>query len=263
MMAPLFILLRNCAASCLAVALVAALVSPRPGFAQEPAHKSAHEPTQPAEQFPPPVEEPEAQTDPFGGLYLVGGLSVGGIEDAWADAGFEVEYGFEAGIDFGVGYAAGPFRIEAVLLAHRAEVFDINPASGSGIPAVQYGGWLDLGGIMANAFFDFDLSPRLKPYVGAGFGYGYVEAVYSETDCVFACALDNDLVDADDTVRLWQGMVGLSIRQREGSAGIVFYTGYRYLRGEDMQFHLTDGTPFEQDGLRAHILEAGLRLHFP
>ena len=257
MPAPLFIHLRNFAAPCLVVALVAALVSPRHGLAQEPA--------QPAKRFPPPVAGPDAQaqTDPFGGIYMVGGLSVGGIEDASADAGFEVEYGFEVGGDFGVGYAAGPFRVEGVLLGHRAEVFDINPDSGSGIPAVQYGGQLDLVGIMANAFLDFNLSPHLRPYVGGGFGYGYVDAIYSESNCVFACALDNHLVDDSDTVKLWQGMVGLSVLQREGGAGIAFYTGYRYLRSEDMQFNLTDGTRFEQDGLRAHILEAGLRLHFP
>ena len=257
----LFIFLRLVAAPC----LIAVLAAPETGLAQEPAQEPAWEPADepapPPEQFPPVEAEP--QIDPFRSLYMVMSLSVGGVEDAHANAGFEAEYGFEAGVDFGIGYAAGPFRVEAVFLGHRAEVFDINPDAGSGLPAVQYGGWLEMGGVMANAYFDFDLSPRLRPYIGGGIGYGYVEALYSESNCVFACALEDHLVDDSDTVKLWQGMAGISILRRVGLSDIAFYAGYRYLRSEDMQFRLVDGTPFEQDGLRAHILEMGVRLHFP
>lgn len=150
-----------------------------------------------------------------------------------------------------------------MLLAHGHAVFDINPDAGSGIPAVQYGGGLDLGGAMANAYFDFDLSPSFRPYVGGGIGYGFVGARYSESNCVLACELQRKLVDDSDTVKLWQGMAGISFLWPQPRGGITLYFGYRYLRSEDMQFRLVDGTPFEHDGLRAHILEMGVRLHFP
>lgn len=149
------------------------------------------------------------------------------------------------------------------MFVQRYELFDINPDPGSGIPAVQYGGWLDLGGFMANVFLDFDISPRFRPYVGVGGGYGYVAAVYSESDCVFACALKTELVDDDDTVNLWQYMAGITIVPPELDDGVEVYLGYRYFRSTDMRFALVDGTPFRHDGMKAHIVELGVRLRFP
>lgn len=200
---------------------------------------------------------------PVFGPYVTMSFSLAGAEDAGTSAGFEAEYGYQYGFDLGFGYTAGPLRAEAVLFAQRYELFDINPDSGSGIPAVQYGGWLNLGGVMANVFLDFDISPRVRPYVGVGGGYGYVEAVYSESDCVFACGLKTELVDDDDTVKLWQYMAGITILPSGQSDLLEVFLGYRQFRSTDMRFTLADGTPFQHDGMKAHIVEFGVRLRFP
>ena len=205
----------------------------------------------------------EEAVEPLSGLYLGVALTTGAVEDPLATVGFEVDFGFAYGANLQVGYAAGPFRIEGEMLYQRHEVFDVNPRASSGIPDVQYGGWLDSGALMANAYVDLDLSSGVDPYIGFGVGFGRVEAIYSQSDCVFACALKTSLVDDVDYISMWQVMAGITFMPAVPKLGAEMYIGYRYVQGEDMNFQLVDGTRFVQDGLRSHNFELGFRLYFP
>ena len=205
----------------------------------------------------------EEAADPLSGLYVGVALTTGAVKNPQASVGFEVDFGFAYGANLQVGYALGPFRLEGEMLYQRHEVYDVNPRASSGIADVQYGGWLDSGALMANAYIDLDVSSQVNPYLGFGAGYSRIEAIYSQSDCVFACALKTPLVDDVDYISMWQVMAGITFMPAVPKLGAEMYIGYRYVQGEDMNFRLVGGTPFVQDGLRSHNFELGFRIYFP
>lgn len=210
-----------------------------------------------------PAGEETATAPSDRGFYVGASLFVGPGVDYRTDTGFEVEYLFAQGVDLSAGYVAGPLRIEGSLLYQRYHVEDIAEGA-SGIPVAQYGGWMDTGALMANAFVDIGpASGGVRPYLGVGGGIGRIEAVLAQSNCVFACALTVPLANTSDNVALWQGMAGVSFKSPDRNQGLILDLGYRYLRSEDMHFRLVDGTPFTHEGLKSHIFEARVRIVFP
>ncbi len=97
------------------------------------------------------------------------------------------------------GDRTGRFRIEAEL-SYREN--DVDEIVFNGVPRVGSGEEGVLAGLM-NLFYDFNLSKRFKPFVGAGLGFANIDA-----DVSYAAAF----IDDDDTTFAYQTIIGAEYR---------------------------------------------------
>ncbi len=118
---------------------------------------------------------------------------------------------------------------------------DLDQISAAAADVTLYGG-------LFNVLYDIDYSPAAgwRPFVGAGIGYGRLEAEYQG-------------IEATDEVFLWQAMAG---------AGYDFGNGrslefsYRYLNAGSADFDADDGVDFNVNGdveVDEHALLAAYR----
>jgi opacity protein-like surface antigen len=162
-----------------------------------------------------PQGEPTAQADESG-FYIRG--DVGWF---WADQG-----GDGAGtLGVGIGYQWSPmFRTDL-----QAEFLNVVPDWDDGGRAVFTA--------MANAYVDLPLDSVVKPYVGAGIGYGLTGTKNDDDDHGLATAL----------------MGGLTF---DASEHVAFDVGYRF------RTIATDGGIFADDNVHDHAVTFGLRFRF-
>ncbi len=105
-------------------------------------------------------------------------------------------------------------------------------------------GDVDVNSLMFNAYYDFDTSSKLKPYLGGGIGVAWIN--------VEGTGLG---VTVDDTTSefAYQIMTGLGY---EYNSNVTLNTGYRYFGANEAAFPLLTGT------VDSHSLEFGIRYSF-
>ncbi|MBW7850366.1 MAG: OmpA family protein [Rhodospirillales bacterium] len=123
-----------------------------------------------------------------------------------------------------VGYGFGQWRVEGELGWRTNEVDTVNGADGSGD--------LRATSLMGNLYYDFMPESRFSPYLGVGLGGANVSAKDFSSAGV-------QLVDDDDTVFAYQGIVGASY---ELDRNLSIKADYRYIRADDAKFTVPGGS---------------------
>ena len=100
---------------------------------------------------------------------------------------------------------------------------------------------------MVNGYYALDLD-KFRPYVGVGVGGAYVSADVS--------VLGVKLVDDNDTVFAYQGIVGLEYRL---SDSVAFGARYAYFATQDPTFTDTAGGEFDSE-IQSHSVMATIRI---
>ena len=239
-----------------ALALLAVLSAALPVMA-------GHEPKPQPEQAQAPAPLPKNTIDATrpGSLYFLLDFSLGDTKDSRTDADFEVSLTWTSAMVLGVGYRAGPVRLEGAWFHHFFRVEDLEVGLSAPFVDDNYAGGVTADGFMASVYLDFPTAGRAKPYLGAGYGIATVEANYNQAVCIIYCfSTENDIVDDWDNVAAWQAMVGVSFPT--GSPTIEWYIGYRYFGTADATLKTVDGDAFIQDGLNSHSVNAGFRFFF-
>lgn len=181
------------------------------------------------------------------------GYSVeGGLEDVsngeadLPDAEFDADWMVSAG----AGYAfANGFRLEAEYSYRDNDV---------GEDAFWRGGAVKATALMANLYRDFEVSERLRPYVGVGVGAAKVETKASGG----VITPDYYTFEGSDTVVAYQAMAGVAIGL---TPRLELDVGYRYFIAPDLSFEgeITNepAPPFEMDYTHQAVT-LGLRWQF-
>ncbi len=155
---------------------------------------------------------------------------------------FDVDPGFVIGAAIGVGLA-NHFRFEGELAWHDSSIDDpqfFAPGESLNIGVLS---------IMANGYYDLDLNGPLRPYVGAGLGFGFIEA---EGDLGFG------LVDEDTDIGFaYQLMGGLAF---DVSPRAALTLGYRYFGMTDPDVSVA-GANFQTE-FTSHEFLVGVRFQF-
>ncbi|MDY6941714.1 MAG: outer membrane beta-barrel protein [Pseudomonadota bacterium] len=169
----------------------------------------------------------------------------------WAFEGngtIESEYDTNFGLAavLGTGTAAG-VRVEGELFYRSSDI------DGGNIGAVELdelGGDVSQWGVMANAYYDFDLGSPVKPFVGAGIGAAQINA---DVDLGSV-----DVIDDDSTEFAYQLTAGLMF---EVSPNLMITGAYRYQATSDAEFEDELGTTVDFDWA-SHNLDVGLLFVF-
>ncbi len=112
-------------------------------------------------------------------------------------------------------------------------------------------GSVDTTFLMVNLYYDFTQYGAFTPYIGGGFGLGFVNVEYSPSSV--------GIVDDDDTVFAYQVVAGASYAFNDRTA---LFAQYRYRATEDVGTEV-DLFPASLDvENRASVIEAGLRFNF-
>lgn len=171
----------------------------------------------------------------------------------------EFDMGFAIVGAGGYGWASG-LRVEGEIgyRTNDADQLELTsgfaPLNGQKAPA---DGDMTALSFMANVAYDFQATPKLKPYVMAGAGFANVSAD------ITAALTGIKLVDDDDTVFAWQIGGGLTY---EITPKVGIFLDYRYFATADPSFE-TDpaftGTPEPFDSeYGSHNVSAGVRVSF-
>ena len=172
--------------------------------------------------------------------------------DSSGTDGVTVTSEFEDG--YGVGVAVGMklpsrFRVEGELFWQEN---DIDSGRVGPVQLSDFGGLNgDIGvwGGMVNGYYDF-LEGPLVPFVGLGVGYAQVDANVNVADI--------SLVDDDDTVLAYQGILGVSYEFMPNLQGVL---AYRYLSLDDPQFKDQIGEKVDSE-YNSQSVDLGVRYSF-
>ncbi len=149
---------------------------------------------------------------------------------AWylrGDVGVAISKDFDIiGSEETVGFGAGVgYRFDSMF---RADV-TFDGAVDYNFSAFGVGVDVDAYSVMANGYVDFPLTTVIKPYIGAGVGYGWVEA-------------SGGGLSADDDGFAFGAMAGVSY---DLTANMAIDVGYKFrnisISGEDFQDHMIRG----------------------
>lgn len=170
---------------------------------------------------------------------------------------------FDPGLDVNaaLGYRFGNFRVEGEFSFFNNPIklssatvprqFGIAPASADGN--------VNLRAYMANVYYDIPLrNSRLKPYVGGGIGF-YQSEINGLTASFFPIANIPPVNATSDTPFAYQLRAGLSyVLSRKADV----YLGYRFFRGEELEFSAAGLGTFHPNGAKVHNIELGFRASF-
>ena len=237
-----------------AVAVLAALLMALPALAE---HELKAKPD------PAPLHE----NDPTGpdGFYFLLDFSTGNTENSGTNADFEVDLDWPRAFGLGLGYRAGPIRLEGEIYHRVFSVEDLDVGPAAPFPDSEFSGSVIAQGLMASIYYDFPTLGPARPYLGAGYGIAGVEASYYDVCPLFSgvCLPFEPsllIVDGRDQVAAWQAMAGFSFPA--WSPGREWFVGYRYFGTADLNFVTLNGTAFTQDGLKSHSVDVGFRFYF-
>jgi opacity protein-like surface antigen len=189
----------------------------------------------------------------IGGLNFVRNQNLTGADASGA--------GLAGSADLATGYALGG-AVGARFLEHfRAELAisysdtSVDNFSLQGEPSTAKGG-LSLLAIMANGYVDFDFGIGVRPYLGAGIGWGEIEF-----DARNRSGPGQSEVSDTDSVFAWNVMAGAAVPL---SDVVELSLGYRYLATEDPRLKARSAGLIRRldSEYDAHQLLFGLRLNF-
>lgn len=268
------------------VVLAGMLLPPAVAQAQEAVHLTESAPTWSEESADLPRLLPASYAQPGGCAAPAGGCGPGGpccdacgpkrwyisISGGWQhretvhEANDPLTFivfddGFAA--NAALGYRFDMFRIEAEYSFMNNEV-DTAGAAGLSSPAA---GNVGLRALMFNVYHDVDIDVfSWKPYVGAGIGLyqSEINSLYPDFFDVAGPPLAGTAVNTtSDMPFAYQFRVGAT---RQLGKRTEFYLGYRYFRGEELEFAslpFSNFAPtFHPQGTKNHAIEFGLRIRF-
>jgi opacity protein-like surface antigen len=162
-----------------------------------------------------------------------------------------------------LGYRFDPFRIEAEYSFMNNDV-DIAGAGGLSSPAA---GNVNLRAFMFNLYHDVQVDLfGWQPFLGAGIGIyqSEINSLYPDFFTVAGPPLAGTAVNTTSDMPLaYQFRIGVL---RPIGDKTEFFTGYRYFRGEELEFAAppfsTFAPTFHPDGAQVHSIEFGLRVNF-
>ena len=167
-------------------------------------------------------------------------------------AGGNVISKFEDG--YGVGVALGMklpsrFRVEGELFWQENDIDSgrLGPVQLSVLGGLN--GDVGVWGGMVNGYYDF-LEGPLVPFIGVGVGYAQVDAKVNLGDI--------SVIDDDDTVLAYQGILGVSYDFMPNLQGVL---AYRYLSLDDPQFQDQAGGKVDME-YDSQSVDVGLRYSF-
>lgn len=193
---------------------------------------------------PQPVQRAKSRRngdDPHG-LYIGGHLG-GNIRPEAKSSGapFDFDPGFLGGLAVGYEFS-GPLRLEAEI-AYRSN--DANDTSGAEWSASTLS-------YMGNAYFDYRITPLLRPYFGLGAGMGHAKLVL-EIPAFFGVSRSQDT----DFVFAYQALLGLGL---DLSDNFTLNVGYRYFATSDPGYSLSGFTVITE--IESHEFLVGGRIRF-
>jgi opacity protein-like surface antigen len=141
---------------------------------------------------------------------------------------FDTNAGYSYGAALGFNIGSG-WSVEGEVAYYKSEYTGYEPNNN------------DLLNLSVNAYYTFETGGMLKPYIGAGIGYGDV-------------GYEGD-VDQSNWGFTYQGIAGIRFAL---SDSIDFFGEYRYVASEDVDLD----TVIYKAEYHAHNLQAGLRFNF-
>ncbi|TRD10622.1 P44/Msp2 family outer membrane protein [Erythrobacter insulae] len=158
----------------------------------------------------------------------------------------------EYGVSTHSGLIVGGTNIDSVDVAilTRGAANAANPTVGAVIADGQ--GQVSNFGIFGNVFYDFDTGSAVKPYIGAGIGYQWVDVDYSPSGVAVG--------DDTDGVFAYQLMVGASAEITDGVELFGQYTWRDSTEDADIALSLVPATLGVESA--QSILSAGIRFTF-
>ncbi len=169
-----------------------------------------------------------------------GGVALLNDSTSTESGGFSYNSEFNAGflLDGGIGYDFGSVRAEAVVHYQKTNLDKIEDMSAGG----------DVSGtaVMMNGYYDFKTGYGFEPFITAGLGWAKVKANDVKVGGVF-------LVDADDSVFVWQVGAGVGIAVTD--TAFVDLT-YRYFATSDPTFDSIDSE------IKGNNFSLGIRYNF-
>lgn len=197
-----------------------------------------------------PVEQPMVCDYVAGRFYFGGWLGAGvplssspSFQLLDVDADYKI--GYAAGLQ--LGYDLGPLRFD-LDGSYRAN--DVDELKVNGTKAASIDGALEIKALMLNAYYDFESSSRVVPYLGAGIGIAEVSLDGFDANGI-------ELVDGSDTVLAGQLAAGLRMPL---SATTQLDVGYRFMMTDTAEFSSPAGR-VEAD-VRSHVLLVGIQFKF-
>lgn len=176
------------------------------------------------------------------------------------ESSFETGFGLAGAVGYGIRNSG--IRVEGEVSYRRNGLDKLTITNDGGVGAALGVGSLNglslaadgnvsaLSG-MVNAFYDFRLANRVKPYVGGGVGV----ARLSIND---AAVLGVTVVDDDDIVFAYQVGGGVGF---EATPATTIFLDYRYFATADPSFSDVLGGAFESE-YASHNVSVGLRYNF-
>lgn len=165
----------------------------------------------------------------------------------------EYDTGLVGGVAVGTQFDLGGFRPRAELeVGYMSSSIDSHVVGGVGTfsGADAFGDTNVIYGL-ANAYLDFGSGP-LKPYIGAGLGFGHVDFDNHGVSAV------GTAMDDSGTGLAWQIGAGVSYAFSEQ---MTVELGYRFFNVESVELTAVDGTNSDVD-VRAHQVMLGIRYAF-
>ncbi len=162
----------------------------------------------------------------FGGAALPGDLTFD--YPTGSDNTFDTNSGYSYGAAFGVNFTSN-WSVEGEVAYYKSEYTGYEPNHN------------DLLNLSVNGYYTFETGGQLKPYVGAGIGYGRV-------------GYDGD-VDQSNWGFTYQGIAGVRFAL---SGNVDFFGEYRYVASQDVDLD----TVIYKAEYHAHNIQAGLRFNF-
>jgi len=188
----------------------------------------------------------------FGGVTALDDqTSVGFQREVLAD----FDEGFNVGGAIGKRINGGPYRVEGEFTFRSNEADGIN-FNGNPVPNVD--GGIDSYAAMLNVFRDFNGNGRIKPYIGGGLGFAFVDADFQYGGLPA-------IVDGDDSTFAYQAMAGVTAQLR---SGMDVFIEYRFFAADSPQLNRFGGPAIAgapqniilDSEYFTHGLQAGIRI---
>jgi opacity protein-like surface antigen len=169
-------------------------------------------------------------------------LTNGGVSNS-------IEYDTDLNASLSLGYELEDWPVRpAIELGYISSDVDRISANGAPLGPQFLRGDLEAFNLMANLFYDQELTDDIDGYLGVGLGGSYQEANFAgQTGTV-------NFSEDDDTVFAYQFMAGLAWHYTDRT---IFDLGYRYWDSQDPDFSFG-----EIDGEPTHLFEIGVRYKF-
>lgn len=204
------------------------------------------------EAYPQTVQNSEGYFSIFGGVTALDNQeSVGFQRNVLTD----FDEGFNVGAAIGRRVNGGPYRVEGEFTFRNNDANEIE-FNGNPVPAVD--GDISSYAFMVNVLRDFNGNGRIKPYVGAGLGFAFVDADFQYGGLPAE-------VNGQDSTFAYQAMAGLSAPLRRN---IDMFVEYRFFAADSPQLNRFGGPPINgapQDIILdseyfSHGIQAGIRI---